>query len=160
MKQPWWKGPNGEWYVVIQFLLFGILFIMPYLVDTAPWPAPFGRIAQVIGLLLGMSGMALAFWGVASLGDNLTAVPKPKTSAQMVKHGAYRLVRHPIYSGVILAGFGWSLLNQSVPTLIIALILFLFFDIKSRKEETWLTEKYENYPAYQQEVRKLIPYIY
>lgn len=159
-KQPWWKGSNGEWYVVVQMLLFGVLFITPFVLNTAPWPAPLNRIAQIAGILLGVGGVGMAFWGVFSLGENITAVPKPKTSAQMVQKGAYRLVRHPIYSGIILAGFGWSLLNNSLPTLLVAIVLFLFFDIKSRKEETWLAEKYDNYATYQQQVRKLIPYIY
>ena len=160
MKQSWWKGANGEWYVVVQFLLFGLLFIAPFLFKTASWSEPFATIAVGLGILLALAGVGLAFWGVFSLGDNLTAVPKPKTTDHMVQQGAYRIVRHPIYSGIILAGFGWGLLNNSLPTLFFALILFLFFDIKSRKEEKWLTEKYDNYPFYQQQVHKLIPFIY
>lgn len=157
---PWWKGPNGEWYVVVQILLFGILFIIPFLGQTPEWPAPFNRIAQILGLILALLGVGIAFWGVNSLGRNLTAVPKPKQNAQMVQQGAYRLVRHPIYSGVILAGFGWSLLNNSLLALLVAVILFIFFDIKSRKEEGWLVEKYENYAVYQRQVKKLIPFVY
>jgi protein-S-isoprenylcysteine O-methyltransferase Ste14 len=45
-------------------------------------------------------------------------------------------------------------------TLLLAAILFLFFDMKSRREEKWLSNKFENYPAYQQRVRKLVPFIY
>jgi len=70
------------------------------------------------------------------------------------------LVRHPIYSGIILGSFGWGLLNNSLLTLLLALILFIFFDIKSRREEQWLSEKYVNYSTYQARVRKLIPLIY
>ncbi|VAW42845.1 hypothetical protein MNBD_CHLOROFLEXI01-2476 [hydrothermal vent metagenome] len=78
----------------------------------------------------------------------------------MVEHGAYRWVRHPIYSGLIFGAFGLALLRGGTLSLLYALILFIFFDIKSRKEESWLREKYADYTAYQQRVRKLIPFIY
>ena len=67
---------------------------------------------------------------------------------------------HPIYSGVILGSFGWGLMNNSLLTLLLVLILFVFFDLKSRREERWLSEKYANYVTYQVRVRKLIPLIY
>ncbi len=78
----------------------------------------------------------------------------------MVEHGAYRWVRHPIYSGLILGALGLALLRGGILSLLYALILFIFFDIKSRKEESWLREKYVDYADYQQRVRKLIPFIY
>ena len=159
-KKPWWKGPNGEWYVFVQFLLFGLLFVAPFLFGSTQWRGPFNRIAQIAGVILALIGVVIAFWGVGSLGNNLTAVPKPKSNAQMVQKGAYRLVRHPIYSGIILAGFGWALLNNSLLALCVALVLFLFFDVKSRQEEKWLVEKYQNYAEYQQQVKKLLPLLY
>jgi protein-S-isoprenylcysteine O-methyltransferase Ste14 len=87
-------------------------------------------------------------------------VPRPKESAELVESGAYKIVRHPIYSGLILAAFGWGILNTNLVTILLALILFLFFDVKSRREEHWLCEKYAGYPNYQGRVHKLIPLIY
>lgn len=78
----------------------------------------------------------------------------------MVAHGAYHWVRHPIYSGIILGAFGLALLRGGWLGLLYAVILFVFFDIKSRREEQWLCEKYVDYPAYQQRVAKLIPFLY
>jgi len=99
-------------------------------------------------------------FGVLSLGSNLTAVPYPKEEAVLVVSGAYRFVRHPIYSGIILGSLGWSLLTNSLLALFLTLVLFIFFDVKSRREEQWLKDKYTNYPSYQKQVRKLIPLIY
>ncbi|MCA9956672.1 MAG: hypothetical protein KC434_18210 [Anaerolineales bacterium] len=92
--------------------------------------------------------------------NNFTAVPRPKENAHMVEHGAYRVVRHPIYSGIILGALGLGLLRGGWLALLYGLILFLFFDIKSRREEIWLREKYSDYAEYQQRVRKLIPFVY
>ncbi|NKQ34282.1 MAG: isoprenylcysteine carboxylmethyltransferase family protein, partial [Chloroflexi bacterium] len=83
-----------------------------------------------------------------------------KEDATLVEYGAYKIVRHPIYSGIILGAFGWGFLMNNLPTLALAVVLFIFFDIKSRREENALCCKFENYGLYQQRVRKLIPYLY
>ena len=159
-RNPRW-GQRGEWYVVIQFLFFVLIFLVPLLGPKLfEWPNPWDMIGIGLGFALGLIGVLMALTGVLSLGRNLTAVPHPKDDAVLVESGAFRIVRHPIYSGIILGAFGWGFLNNSLLALLLALILFLFFDIKSRREEQWLSEKYSNYPTYQARVRKLIPLIY
>lgn len=156
-----WLGKKGEGYVIIQFGLFGVIFLMPILTRPLPnWSTPWQSAGLIGGLVLLGVGLLLALWGLLSLGDNLTAVPRPKENATMVENGAYRLVRHPIYSGIIFGAFGWGLFMNSWPTLLLVIILFLFFDAKSRQEEKWLAEKYANYHIYQTKVKKLIPFIY
>ncbi|KAA3660122.1 MAG: isoprenylcysteine carboxylmethyltransferase family protein [Chloroflexi bacterium] len=160
-KPPWWQGPRGEGYVIIQFMLFGIVFFAPK--SWPGWPAwmpPWSIMGIVIGLLLGGVGGLLILAGLMSLGGNLTAVPRPIENGKMVRSGAYKLVRHPIYSGIIIGAVGYALLQNGIFTLGYALILFFFFDIKSRREEQWLCEKYADYPVYQQQVKKLIPFVY
>lgn len=154
-------GQRGEWYVVAQFFLFGLIFVAPFVTRPfLPWPDGWTTAARIIGLALLGTGLLLALAGVLSLGNNLTAVPRPKEGAQMVESGAYRLVRHPIYSGIILGAWGWGFFMASGIALLLALLLFFFFDVKSRREEQWLAETYENYAGYQQRVRKLIPFLY
>ncbi|MCA9919842.1 MAG: isoprenylcysteine carboxylmethyltransferase family protein [Anaerolineales bacterium] len=159
--EPWWKGRKGEWYVVIQFLLFGVVAFAPAtLPGQAVWSGLWRSISLLIGFaLIGSSGV-LAFTGLLNLGRNLTAVPRPKEDAHMVAHGAYRVVRHPIYSGIILGALGLGLLRGGWLALLYGVILFFFFDIKSRREEIWLREKYVDYAEYQQRVHKLIPFVY
>jgi protein-S-isoprenylcysteine O-methyltransferase Ste14 len=160
-RQPWWKGPNGEWYVVIQIILFGLVAFAPATLPGWPaWDGLWRTISIVVGLILGGLGGVLILAGLFSLGSNLTAVPRPKEDANMVEHGAYRWVRHPIYSGIILGAFGLSLLRGGWLGLLYALILFIFFDLKTRREEDWLREKYDGYAAYQKRVCKLIPFLY
>ena len=158
---PWWKGTRGEWYVVFQFIFFGIIFAAPLLTASwSGWPAPWDLVGQVGGALLIAAGGLLAVWGLIGLGSNLAAVPHPKDDATMVESGAYRYVRHPIYSGIILGALGWGLFMNSWLTILLALLLFVFFDIKSRREEKALSAKFSAYAAYQQRVRKLLPYLY
>jgi protein-S-isoprenylcysteine O-methyltransferase Ste14 len=109
---------------------------------------------------LGLLGLILILLGLFSLGTNLTPFPRPREDNRLVETGVYGLVRHPIYSGLVLGSLGWACLLASSLTLGYALILFLFFDIKSRQEEKWLAGKHAHYRAYQNRVRKLIPFIY
>jgi protein-S-isoprenylcysteine O-methyltransferase Ste14 len=158
---PWWKGTRGEWYVVLQFCLFGLVVFGPRTWPGWPaWVAPFTWLGWILGPLVGGLGGLQVLAGVFGLGNNLTAVPYPKDDATLVTAGPYRYVRHPIYSGLIFAALGWALLRNGWLTLAYALILFVFFDIKSRREEQWLRQKYPAYAAYQQRVHKLIPFIY
>lgn len=98
--------------------------------------------------------------GMFRLGANLTPVPYPKDQTTLVETGPYQLVRHPIYSGAIFMAFGWALWVHGWLTLCYAIILLIFFDLKVRREEAWLTEKFSGYGAYQKRVHKLIPFVY
>lgn len=74
--------------------------------------------------------------------------------------GAYAVVRHPIYAGVILMSLGWGLYQASWLVLLYAAALFVLFDLKSRREEVWLAERFAEYPEYQRRVKKLLPWVY
>jgi len=78
----------------------------------------------------------------------------------LVDSGPYAIVRHPIYSGLIIAALGWALVVHGMLTRAYTVALFAFFDIKSRREERWLCEKFSEYGEYQRRVRKLLPWLY
>ena len=117
-------------------------------------------ISGAAGGLLCVAGLGFAVLGSIALGRNLSPFPKPKEKATLVESGIFSVVRHPIYGGFSLAAFGWSLLWNSIATLIAALLLLAFFDIKARREERWLEEKFTGYAAYKSRVKKLIPFVY
>ena len=156
-----WLGPRGEGYVVIQLILFALIAFVPGKFNpSSQWPFPLAEIAVILGFFLGGYGAIMISLGLLNLGRNLTAVPHPKEDAFLVQGGAYGLVRHPIYSGIIIGAFGWALFFNGEITLLLAVVLLLFFDWKTRREERMLAAKFPDYAAYQQRVRKLIPYIY
>ena len=159
--KPWWKGPRGEWYLVVQAGLFLLLAFGPRTWRGLPaWGPPYTWLGSLGGAVLFLAGSLLAATGAVNLGRNLTPLPRPKEKATLIVTGAYRLVRHPIYSGVTFMALGWGLWLHSWLTIGYALLLFAFFDVKSRREERWLAEKFPGYAAYQKRVRKLIPFVY
>jgi protein-S-isoprenylcysteine O-methyltransferase Ste14 len=151
-------GPRGEGWFLIQVLLFGAVAVSGAAGPAwAGWPAAVGI---ALGGLLICCGGILSLRGLLDLRENLTPFPKPLEGARLVDSGAYRLVRHPIYGGLILGALGWGLLRASPLTILGALALTVFFDLKSRREEIWLSESFEDYPAYRSRTRRLLPWIY
>ena len=151
-------GPRGEGWFLLQVVLFGAVAV-----SGAAGPAWGGAPAAVgiaIGGLLICCGGVLSLRGLLDLRENLTPFPRPLEGARLVDSGAYRLVRHPIYGGLILGAVGWGLFRASPLTLLGALVLTAFFDLKSRREEIWLSERYGDYPAYRSRTRRLLPWIY
>jgi protein-S-isoprenylcysteine O-methyltransferase Ste14 len=145
--------------VVIQLLLL-ILLVSVGLSDDGDWPVPVAIVTSISGVGLMVAGAALVFRGSRDLGRNLTATPQPRDGSVLVQHGAFGLVRHPIYGGQIIMAVGWGLALASPATLLVAGLLGVFFDLKSRREEVWLAERYPAYRAYAASTRKLIPWVY
>ncbi len=157
----WWKGTRGEWYVVAQVALFSLVFFGPSNLEGWPiWADPFAHLASIAGRILFLMGGLLVVSGGFKLGVNLTAVPFPKDQGTHIDAGPYRLVRHPMYSGGVMIALGWALWVHGWLAIGYAIALFVFFDVKSRREEQWLKDKFANYGAYQRRVSKLIPYLY
>jgi protein-S-isoprenylcysteine O-methyltransferase Ste14 len=151
-------GERGEWYVVVQFILLGSAVLAPLYAWPLAQSQPWLTAVQLVGLLFLMLGIGIVNAGLLSLGlNNLTALPYPRRRAQLVEQGAYRWVRHPIYTGIIVGALGWGLLMNSLPGVLVAVVLYIFFDRKSRQEEQWLRQKYPGYAAYQQQVGRLLP---
>ena len=111
-----------------------------------------------LGWGLMAAAVLLGVAAASSLGRNLTPYPKPVAAGSMVEHGPYRLVRHPIYSAVVVGMCGIAIRAGSWLALALALGLIPFFYAKSSFEERHLAERYPDYVEYQQRVkRRLIP---
>jgi len=158
---PWWKNSRGELFVLCQFALFALIIFGP---RNLSWLPPWCESARLAGRLGGglllASGLALGLAGVLNLGRNLTPFITPRTGSVLREEGAYRLVRHPIYSGLLQMAFGWGLWVGGCLTLSYSLLLLLLFDRKARREEEILRGIFPGYDAYARRVRRLIPFIY
>lgn len=149
-------GKRGESWVAVQAVLLLLLFIAPPM--GGPWPYPDGF--RLVGWACIAVGTMTLGWSAWNLGRSLTPFPRPVDDGRLVTTGAYRFVRHPIYSGVLVIALGLALLTMSPLRLAIAGVLFVFFNLKARREERWLEEKYADYAAYRKRVKRFIPWIY
>lgn len=149
-------GKRGEIWVLVQAVLLLAVALAPHVGPDWPYAQTF-RIAGIVCLIIG--GIVLA-WSAWNLGRSLTPFPRPVEDGRLVTDGAYRVVRHPIYFGVLIIVFGFALLTHSPLRLALTAVLLVFFDRKASREEVWLCEKYPDYDAYRRRVRRLIPWVY
>jgi protein-S-isoprenylcysteine O-methyltransferase Ste14 len=149
-------GQRGEGWVAVQAVLFVLYVLAPHL--GTDWP--YGNFWSIIALPFVIAGLIMIVSGSFLLGRFLTALPYPVEGGNLVTTGAFALVRHPLYSGLLWMGFGFALLSTSWLRLGLTIILGIFFDAKSRQEEFWLVERYPEYVQYRRRVKKLIPWVY
>lgn len=160
-RKPWWKGARGEWLAIAQVILAGLIFLGPRTVAGQPeWPFPFPLVCLIAGGVLMLGGCVLLVAGIVCLGGALTPLPYPKEGARLIQRGPYALVRHPMYCGGLALALGWTLIVRGWLTLAWVVVLFVLLDVKSRREETWLGERFSAYESYKLRVRKLIPFVY
>jgi protein-S-isoprenylcysteine O-methyltransferase Ste14 len=125
------------------------------------WRGQWQSLASILcGVLLLLVSAACGIAGTFSLGRNLTPFPKPTRRARLVRTGIYGLIRHPLYTAVFCGSASWALLWGSWLALVAALALAPLFDAKARREERWLRERFPEYSAYEQRVRRFIPWVY
>ena len=158
-RAPWWRGARGEWYVLAQFALFALVAFGPRSCPGWP-PIPDAFGVRAAGVALMSAGFLLMLAGILEIGARITPLPHPVAAAKLLTGGPYRIVRHPMYAGAILMAFGWAAYSGGLMTLGYAAILCVFFDLKTRREERWLCERFPEYPAYRKRVRKLVPFVY
>ena len=158
----WRHGERGEYWVIGQIILFvGFVLVPIYpVIDLASLSPIWKYTGWGLTGLFGLMAALLLLSGITELGTNLTPLPHPKNDGKLVTSGVYGLVRHPIYSGVIFLAIAYSCWQWSFVHAIGVILFLLFFDIKARKEESWLSNKFSDYDAYRSQVKKLIPWIY
>jgi protein-S-isoprenylcysteine O-methyltransferase Ste14 len=146
-------GQRGEGWFFSQLLLVVLIVFPPLFFKT------FVNVASVAAIVAGFSFIIAA---IRDLGGIPWPFPslRPKKPAKLVTTGAYHYVRHPMYCGLLLAGFGFSILTGSEARLVLSAALFLVLNRKATVEEDALQRKFSQYKHYQETARKLIPYLY
>jgi protein-S-isoprenylcysteine O-methyltransferase Ste14 len=151
-------GPRGEGWVALQTVLIAALVGTG--VKGRRWPRSTSLPRVLAALPAGALGIYLLTGGIGGLGRHLTPFPRPVEQAELRSDGAYGLVRHPIYGGVLLLALAWGLLTS--PAVLPAWVVSaLFLDLKRRREEAWLEERHADYGEYREDVpRSLLPYVW
>ena len=141
-------GRRGEGWVAGRVLLIVAVFL-----SALARPGVKQRSVRGLGVcgrtaLFALGLLLLATAGL-QLGKSLTPFPTPKGD-EITTTGTFALVRHPMYGGGILIALGWTIIFASVVGLAVTVVLALFLALKSSREEIWLSERYDDYEAYQE----------
>lgn len=116
--------------------------------------------AGITGVLLAALGIAFAIWARFYIGRNWNMPMMRREGTELVTTGPYHYVRHPIYTGVILALLGTALVVWTLPWLIVLVLFCAYFVYSARQEERYLLERFpESYPDYRARTHMLIPYL-
>jgi len=117
--------------------------------------------AADVGVLLTLTGIGLALWARFALGKNWSGTVTLKQDHVLVQSGPYGIVRHPIYSGFLLALLGTACLHGTLSAFFGVAIIALAFRLKSLTEESFMTEQFgQQYMAYKRTVKALIPFVW
>jgi protein-S-isoprenylcysteine O-methyltransferase Ste14 len=119
---------------------------------------PVSSAVRWTGIALTFAGTAIAIWARFILGENWSGKVTLKMGHELVRSGPYAYVRHPIYTGLLLAVIGTALEIgewRGVPAVV---LLAIALSLKARREEQFLTTEFgERYRQYQQRTGSLVP---
>lgn len=138
--------------VSAQVVLLGLIALLPTGHD---WPVPRGLVA--LGLAGAAAGLAVMILGATTLGRGLTALPLPNRQAQLRTGGLYRYVRHPIYTGLLLAAASVTAISGSGARAVALVLLVVLLTIKARWEEVRLERRFEGYADYAARTARFVP---
>ena len=120
--------------------------------NTDPWRAG-------LGLALFCLGLGFATWARVHIGRNWGTPMTQKDEPELVTSGPYHLVRHPIYSGILVAGVGTAVALSWLWLIAVALA-GVYFVYSAKVEEHYLTEQFPDaYPVYKSSTKMLVPLI-
>jgi protein-S-isoprenylcysteine O-methyltransferase Ste14 len=114
----------------------------------------------VAGTAVVAIGLLFCVWARVHLGTNWSALVTVKQGHELVRSGPYRLVRHPIYTGLLLALLGTAVARGDVQGFVAVAIAAAAFWHKLRIEERWMQETFgDAYARYRAEVPPLVPFV-
>jgi len=112
------------------------------------------------GVLLTALGIGFAIWARTWIGANWSGTITIKDRHELIQGGPYRLVRHPIYSGMLLAYLGTVLVSGEIRGLLGFPLLVLGFGLKLRMEETFMLQQFGSaYVDYKHRVKAVVPFL-
>ncbi len=148
---------SAGFWIGAALLFMGRLPAGPLALQLLPKNAAIG----VLGTILSGAGLALAIWARRTLGENWSFVVTLKERHELIRHGPYRLIRHPIYGGVLLLVLGTAMVLGEVRGFAALLSFIVSIALRIRDEEKTLARQFpQEYAAYRKRTKMLIPWIF
>lgn len=146
------------WLVIMVSVAAGI-YVAKY------WPAaalPHQRSFVFAGVVLFIAGLLLRWWAIITLGRFFTVDVTIEKDHELVERGPFRMVRHPSYTGVLLAfvGFALSLANWAALLVVLVPISAAFIHRMNVEEDALTGALGPQYIDYMRRTKRLVPFIY
>jgi protein-S-isoprenylcysteine O-methyltransferase Ste14 len=146
------------WIVIMVSVTAGVYVAMS-------WGAaalPYGRMFAIAGVVLFVAGLFLRWWAIITLGRFFTVDVTIEKDHELVERGPFRGVRHPSYTGVLLAFVGFALTLHNWAALLVMLVpIFAAFIRRMNVEEEALSRALgSRYADYMRRTKRLVPFVY
>lgn len=152
------KGNRGE-KVVLAATILGLL--ITFGVGNRLLAALISFFISCAAFLMLISGFAIFGNAIWETKDYLSILLTPSANNKVVTSGVYQLVRHPMYCGVIMMAFGWSILQKQIFKIVLSMVLFIVLNFAAEKEEEYMERKHPSaYEIYASSKRAIIPFLY
>jgi len=158
-----WQSPSSRlWQAGI--VVFGYWLLFSGRVHTLWMDVQLympGRRAAMAGIALTAAGIAFAIWARLTLGGNWSGTVTLKEGHTLVQRGPYQWVRHPIYTGLLLASVGTAVVSGSLHSMVALLVILFGFWLKIATEESLMVQTFgAEYVEYMRRVKALAPYLF
>jgi protein-S-isoprenylcysteine O-methyltransferase Ste14 len=155
-RQPLWDRSLYVLFIAVAaVLLSGSTRAIPWNHAVLPHTLGTGILADFLVLV----GLFIAIWARVTLGGNWSGRVTLKENHELIQSGPYRVVRHPIYSGLLLMILGTAILAGQVNSFFAPVISFGVLWMKLRQEEVLLTKHLPGYSEYMARTKALVPFI-
>lgn len=140
------------------------ILLMAYDRIPAPWLYrqlySQGAVAFWVGAGITVAGLAFAVWARLHIGRNWSRSVTLKEDHELITSGPYRLVRHPIYTGILTGTVGSAIALAQVRGVISVVTIAILMWLKLRREERFMREHFgQRYDTYAQRVAALVPFV-
>ena len=140
-------------FVIVQFVLLVAILLLP---SGDAWGVP--QWLDLFARVLEWVGAVVLVLGLVNLGRSLTPLPSPVAHGELHTGGLFRLVRHPIYAGIMALAIGVAIRSASPWVALAAAALIGWFMLKARWEEARLAVRYPGYRAYAARTPRFVPF--
>jgi protein-S-isoprenylcysteine O-methyltransferase Ste14 len=157
------RAATRETWIYRIVIFAGAILIAPWtaqvLGERPTWQAGYYGAYALIGVML--TGLALTWWARIHLGGLWSSAITRKEKHRLIESGPYAFVRHPIYTGLIIALLATAAIEATLLALLGALLIILGLWVKARAEERFLSTELapETYESYRHRVPMLVPFL-